>query len=47
MESEQPSVSEGSPKKLSKRVYVCTYENCGKKFTESSNLKTHIRTHVP
>jgi len=29
-----------------KKVFTCPYENCGHQFTESSNLKTHIRIHV-
>jgi len=29
-----------------KRIYECPYADCGKKFTESGNLKTHIRIHV-
>lgn len=29
-----------------KKVYICPYENCQKAFSESGNLKTHIRIHV-
>ncbi len=30
----------------SKRMYLCPYKGCGKQFSESGNLKTHIRIHV-
>lgn len=29
-----------------KRFYNCPHKNCEKIFTESGNLKAHIRTHV-
>ena len=32
--------------KATQRVYVCPFEECKKCFTESGNLKTHIRIHV-
>ena len=32
-----------SPKK---KAFTCPYNDCRKMFTESGNLKTHIRIHV-
>ena len=29
-----------------KKVFMCPYIYCGRRFTESGNLKTHIRIHV-
>lgn len=29
-----------------KRVLICPFVNCLKDFTETGNLKTHLRTHV-
>ncbi len=46
---EQPTSQPSSKLKAkgkSNRVYVCPFETCKKCFTESGNLKTHIRTHV-
>jgi len=28
------------------KPYACSYEGCGKAFSESGNLKTHMKTHV-
>lgn len=28
------------------RPFVCPYSNCGKRFTEKGNMKTHIKVHV-
>lgn len=28
------------------KPFACPYEGCGKQFSESGNLKTHIRIHV-
>jgi len=30
----------------SRRIYNCPYKDCEKMYTESGNLKAHIRTHV-
>ncbi|KAF1740278.1 hypothetical protein MXB_816 [Myxobolus squamalis] len=27
------------------RPYVCPFDNCGRKFAQSTNLKSHIMTH--
>ena len=29
-----------------RKTYKCPYDECGKVFTESGNLKAHIRVHV-
>ena len=29
-----------------KKTYLCAFPGCSKKFTESGNLKTHMRIHV-
>lgn len=33
-------------KPRAQRIYVCPFEGCKKCFSESGNLKTHLRTHV-
>ena len=43
MEFKQNEESKASD---SKKVYICPYKGCGKQFSESGNLKTHIRIHV-
>ena len=39
---------EGEEQKVndSKKAFTCPYKGCGKQFSESGNLKTHIRIHV-
>lgn len=29
-----------------KKVFTCTYKNCGKKFTRRYNVRSHIQTHL-
>lgn len=38
--------SEDGKESDGKRSYSCPYKDCEKIFTESGNLKAHIRTHV-
>jgi len=38
--------SEDSKESEGKKTYTCPYKGCSKTFTESGNLKTHIRIHV-
>ena len=35
-----------SRSECAKKAFICPYKECGKRFTESGNLKTHIRIHV-
>jgi len=37
---------EGVETAKGRRTYTCPYAECGKVFTESGNLKAHIRVHV-
>ena len=54
MKTENEGASEGNRKQededvvtvRGKKQYVCPYVECQKRFSESGNLKTHIRTHV-
>lgn len=40
-DSEEDSKEPGS-----KKIFTCSYKDCGKQFTELGNLKAHIRIHV-
>lgn len=28
------------------KPHVCSYNGCGKRFSEKGNMKTHLKTHV-
>lgn len=41
-----PATNEDSKDNEIKRPFICPFNDCSKQFSESGNLKTHMRIHV-